>query len=165
MESSDVLLTTAEVAIAFAGFTGLIAVVAGRGRLDRTSEQFFRLRTMLDYSLAALLAAFFPFLPHAAGLSGSALWQVCSAACVLGTIVYYCFNRALIAPSHPGAGTTMRIGFVGDLLVGVAVALNAVGWVFEPSFLVYLAALYWCLLGAAVGFVQFISVIWAAPRE
>ena len=43
--------------------------------------------------------------------------------------------------------------------------LIAVGWVFEPSFAVYLAALFWCLLGAAVGFVQFISLVWAGPHE
>ena len=40
----DLLLTLAEVAIAITGFSGIIGVLGARGRMERASAEFFKLR-------------------------------------------------------------------------------------------------------------------------
>ena len=81
---TEVLLTTAEVAVAFAGFTGLIGLFITRNRGVLVEGEVLRFRTILDYSLGALLTALFPFLPAALQLSEASIWRLSSAAVLLG---------------------------------------------------------------------------------
>jgi hypothetical protein len=167
MESSDVLIVVAEVAVAFAGFSGLLAAFTRRVGRSRTSEEFAALRTMLDYSLGTIFCCLFPFLPHTAGFSGAELWRVSSAFLVLYTIVYYVllsrrgaeFRKAVVQLRH------RRLILVLDPIAILVVALNLVGWPFEPNALAYLLALSWFLGGAALGFVLLVELAWLAPND
>src|SRR5678816_2656765 len=86
---SDILLTTAQVAVAFAGFTGLIGLFATRERGLVVGDAMLRFRTMLDYSVIALLSALFPFLPDALQLPDDLIWRVSSIALLLGLGGYW----------------------------------------------------------------------------
>ncbi len=165
MESSEVLIVIAEVAVAFAGFTGLIAAISRRGPIGRSSQEFVRLRIMLDYSLLAILFALLPFLPHAAGVSGSTLWQVSSAIWFVGAILYAVLHHATDKFWSRGTFVIRRVIPAIETVVIASVGLNALSWPFESGFFVYLVALFWYLAGAAIGFVQFVSLIWGPSTE
>ena len=80
MEGSDILQTLAEVAIALAGFTGIVAALRSRTDESLTGYVLVRFRILLFASLAAVTFALLPFLCHYLGASPSATWSTCSAA-------------------------------------------------------------------------------------
>ena len=64
MPESDVLLTIAEVAVAFAGFSSLVGILGQRSSLDDPRVLGVRMRAML---LSSLVVVAFSILPVALG--------------------------------------------------------------------------------------------------
>jgi hypothetical protein len=79
MEGSDVLQTIAEVAIALAGFTGIVAALRGQTVESLSSFALFRFLVLLIASLVALGLALLPFLFHYHGVPPPVTWSACSA--------------------------------------------------------------------------------------
>ncbi len=79
MNDGDILLTTAEVATAFAGFAGVATVFAQRRSVDDSRINQFRLRSIIEYGLFTVAFSFFPFLPERFGASEAAAWRISSA--------------------------------------------------------------------------------------
>lgn len=76
----DFLFTVAEVAVAFAGFAGLVTVLARRVTQSDRAVDIVRLRDLLLLSLLAVAFALFPELPFAFGAEEEITWRA-SAAC------------------------------------------------------------------------------------
>jgi hypothetical protein len=74
----DFLFTVAEVAVAFAGFAGLVTVLAQRLSHSQLEFDVVRFRDMLLLSLIAAAFALFPTLPAAFGASDEMTWRVSS---------------------------------------------------------------------------------------
>jgi hypothetical protein len=83
VEHSDLLLTTAEVSIAFAGFASLVTLLGRRSAEQSLPLDVARLRGMILMSLLALAFSLFPFLPHMLGASPQAVWRISSVAFLL----------------------------------------------------------------------------------
>jgi hypothetical protein len=83
LEHSDLLLTTAEVSIAFAGFASLVTLLGRRGTEHGLPLDVARLRGMILTSLLALAFSLFPFLPHVLGASPQAVWRISSVALLI----------------------------------------------------------------------------------
>lgn len=69
------LTTVAEVSVALAGFTGVVAVLGNRRKHDWTPEERLQLRTLVETSLTALFASFAPSVLSLALQSESAVWR------------------------------------------------------------------------------------------
>ena len=69
-DASEVLLTLAEISVAFAGFSSIVATFQKRSGDDGTQFDHFRFWIMLEFSLASLLFSMLPFALYFAGLSG-----------------------------------------------------------------------------------------------
>ncbi len=164
MDWRDTLLTVAEVAVAITGFSGLIGVFVRRERLRNLSDEFLKLRWMLDYSLATLLASLLPFLVFAADPLEPDAWRLCSAVVLAALAVYVVLNRAIVFRWARQPGLAGGVFAVGDTAVVVLLLLNALGAAFEPRALPYLAFVFWCLVGSLAGFVQLVSLVWR-PTE
>jgi hypothetical protein len=78
LEHSDLLLTTAEVSIAFAGFASLVTLLGRRGAGQNLLLDVARLRGMILISLLALAFSLFPFLPYALGAPPQLVWRISS---------------------------------------------------------------------------------------
>lgn len=103
MAGSDVLLTIAEVAIAFAGF-GSIVVVFGQRTSGRWSRaDLFRLAAMIQASLITLLFAFLPICLSFLGVREPAAWV--AASILLAGVV-----SLLTFVSHLRARRPLRCG-------------------------------------------------------
>jgi hypothetical protein len=166
MDTQDLLLTTAELSVAFAGFSSLVGVFARR-RDERIDQHVVNsLRIMLDYALITLFSCLIPFLPMLAGASEVRVWQFSSGAWIAGGLTYWFFNRAFLRElgNDPIYGPVLgRIARVLDTASVVALAGNALGIFWEPSLLVYYSVLLWFLAGAAIGFVLVVSSTWSGP--
>ena len=90
MEHSDLLLTTAEISIAFAGFASLVTLLGRRSPEHRLPLDVTRLRGMILTSLLALAFSLFPFLPHMLGASPQAVWRISSGVFLIagGALVW-----------------------------------------------------------------------------
>ncbi len=79
MIAEDVLVTTAEVAIGLAGFSGIVAaVIGGRASVRWSPGQKIRLTELLRTSFGAVVFSLFPLILLSAGVSNSTSWLVAS---------------------------------------------------------------------------------------
>jgi hypothetical protein len=155
----DTLLTISEIAIAIIGFTGLIGILVRRQRVELFSEEFLKLRWMLEYGLATLAGALLPFLVFSFGVSEPTGWRISSGVMVGASIAYLVINRGEVLPQVIYSRLS-RFFSLGDLIMLVVLLTNALGVLFEPNSLPYISAVYWGLLGATVGFVRLIALVW-----
>ena len=134
MQASDELLTIAELAIALAGFSGVVVAFAHQGKLTAIDRTRFTL--LLSLAMGAAVVSFAPSLLHLLGLTGSALWRGSSVA-FLAAAVLFLTLVALNRNSHPlNAGTprpflVLNIGLT--MLTYASQLSNALGWPWPPG--------------------------------
>jgi len=75
LDPPEVLLTIAEIAVAFAGFASLSTIVANKFAGERLEVATSRLRILLGSSLSTIAVAFLPIVMTAFAVSASLLWQ------------------------------------------------------------------------------------------
>ncbi|MCR9093299.1 MAG: hypothetical protein NXI30_03695 [bacterium] len=166
---SDVLQTSAEVAVAFVGFASLIGVFYARteGRLPESVR--LSLRSLLDYGLIALVACGMPLLLRETALPATTIWRLSSglmAVLVAGYMmisqIYYKEVSELARASSKTRSATIAFLVVGDGIAILVLALNAAGWPFDVLPAIYLAgAVFWNVCGAAVSFRGVIDLAWS----
>ena len=87
MANADLMLTFAEVAVTFAGFAGLVTVIAQRLSGADTTVATGRLQGMLVLSLLVAAFSFVPQLVAGFGLSEEAVWRASSGLYGLAWVV------------------------------------------------------------------------------
>ncbi len=85
INGADVLLTVAEIGVAFAAFSGLVAVL---GRADDRTDQRIILPAVLLTALLATGFALFPFLPDWFGLPPHITWRISAGLFAMCWTVY-----------------------------------------------------------------------------
>ena len=75
MDTQSILTTVAEVSIALAGFTGVVAVLGNRRNHDWSPEERLQLRTLVETSLTALFASFAPSVLALFAMNEVAIWK------------------------------------------------------------------------------------------
>jgi len=79
MPERDYLLTFAEISVALAGFSSLVALLGSRRGASHPELDVARLLTMLEASLFVALMCVVPLLPHALGASEEMAWRLSAA--------------------------------------------------------------------------------------
>ena len=163
MSESDLLIGFAQIAVGIAGFAGIVAALSTRlgawEPLDR-----WRLVSQLRASFSTVVLALLPLVIHAAGLSGSGLWRLCSGLYV----VYYVhglfsFRKGVrLAAAHPGpASRGLAIALLSGESVAAGLQLINLIWLRTPW--PYLAALLWGLIFSFVVFAELLLL--SLPRR
>jgi hypothetical protein len=142
MSEADLLLTTAEIAVAFAGFAGLISVI-GRGSASDPRRAAFLLRFALEVSLFVVAFSLIPLLPLSYGLAAESSWRLSSflfvAASQMASVAMIRRLRQAGFAFSVGIQATVFVLSVGaDLLLVV----NALGLFGSAAFPVYLTGLF-----------------------
>lgn len=96
LAESDVLLTIAEVAVAFAGFASLVSILGRGTSVDDPRVLSLRMRAMLLTSLLVVAFALFPLILGGYGVPGRTDWIVSSGALLAATLGYYAWLRDAI---------------------------------------------------------------------
>jgi hypothetical protein len=131
MQSSEILQTIAEVAVALAGFSGVVAVLGQRGRGNWSSEEILQLRTLVEPSLEPLV------------------WRLSNAALAsLGLAA----GAAFIARSRFASTTTGQRVLFGLALLAIGAQLLAAVGAFGRYELVFVIGLIVALVVAAYNF-------------
>jgi hypothetical protein len=107
MEHSDVFLTLAEVSVAFAGFSGIVAVFSRRDPATWSVGDRYRFFSLVETSLVSAFLSVIPFGCAAMGLSPEMVWTVSSILFVVYTVASYVVHtlqyRSLPTDARKGA--------------------------------------------------------------
>jgi hypothetical protein len=149
-----------EVAIALAGFAGIVAAVGRRGSGQWSAADQLLLRVLLLSSGAAIIFAFLPFILIDV-LELSTLWRVLSAVLALWLSVV-AILRMRQSMSH---GITevldLRLSyFIGGGLVVVSLLITNALWLASSS--LYLVGLLWQV---TISFVTFVTLLLNSWRD
>ncbi len=140
MDTQSILSTVAEVSVALAGFTGVVAVLGHRRKHDWTAEERLQLRTLVETSLTALFASFAPSVLYLIVTSEPAVWR--SANLFLGAL-HLANLVAFLRRTKEAKPTTSQIGL---LVVGIVIIL--------AHFLASAGVLPWYILIFVIGLLQ-----------
>jgi hypothetical protein len=160
--ATDVLLTFAEIAVAFAGFSSIVAIFQKSSTVNSRFFDVFRFWVMLEFSLAAV---FFSLLPLPLGFLGvppAAVWSISGSALILFIVAHGVFTAKLIRRGEPAviSSLTRPLSLVANIAFGLIILsqiLNLSG-VLGRSFGPYLAGLFLLLFGAGLNFVRLVWV-------
>ena len=171
MANADLMLTVAEVAVTFAGFAGLVTVIAQRLSGADTHLATLRLQAMLMLSLLVAAFSFVPQLVAGFGLSEEAVWRASSGLYGLAWSGYMLFamrlGLALQTARALPAGAALRINQVVHLISPLLLLAGAAGVWNSMTAQVYTVALFGMLYISGVLFVQvFVSLVRGeAPQQ
>jgi len=166
MDEVEILLTIAEVAVAFAGFASIVSVLGRRNGRDISPFHRAALRGMILTSLAVVFCSFAPLVPLKFGIDPIASWRLS------GLFLFAVAVAVTIAGARDGrhmrsGGVPLAIRLVGAaqlLLPAGLAALAASGWFPNSSPALYLLALL-LLLALAGALFAGILLTFIAPRE
>jgi hypothetical protein len=153
---SEVLLTIAEVAVAFAGFASLVGILGQGTSADDPRVIGVRMRGMLLSSLMVVAFSIFPILLARYGVDRNVIWTASSLVLLVATASYYVwFLGALQALGRAEIPTTrfqrhIVIPILFLTAVSLAVALG--GNVFLATPAIYLTALALVLFQSGFAF-------------
>ena len=150
MDVQSILTTVAEVSIALAGFTGVVAVLGNRRNHDWSPEERLQLRTLVETSLTALFASFAPSVLFLVLTSEPAVWR--SANLFLGAL-HLANLVAFLRRTTDARPTTSQKGL---LVIGIAIILFhflAAGGLVPWYILIFVVGLLQQVFIAALNFV------------
>ena len=157
MPSAEVLTVLAEIAVALAGFTGIVVAFRQQGHREFFPHEYVRLQYMLVVACTLLFFALLPFLPHYLGLSNFSVWGVSSGVMCAGLLALALVSRLHTKPDPVLSKSrwtaiyiTGSVGFSGCALA------NALGVIGFPGPGLYLACLGWLLFFSTSIFVRLI---------
>ena len=159
MTGSDVLLTVAELAVAFAGFASIVVLFQHRDPSRWPAAVPVRLRAMVESSLGTLYGALMPFPLHAIGLEGETLWATSSAAVIVALVVVGIVFYRRASPHLPSGELSRRFTLTIAAFTALVVLIqlgNAIGFPFGSGFGLYLIAVLWALLVASIMFLRMV---------
>jgi hypothetical protein len=161
IDPADVLLTVAEVSIAFAGFASLIAIFGMRSVSATQTFDLLRYWVMLEFSLAALAFSLLPIILVFVGVSESIVWPGLSGLLAVFVIVH---NVVLARLFFRGENTVRSAATPGNMvaanlvyaIIGISQIGNALGFLErQPGWFMF--GLFFVLVVAAAHFVLFIG--------
>lgn len=174
MTDADFLLAIAEVGATFAGFAGLVTILARRvGKAPTSEAEVHLLYRMLLVSMLAVAAALVPRLPLRFGANELEAWRVSCGVFFAGWLLYYVPTvRRIIAVIDPsaliGGRALLYSNQLVHVVVGAGLATGAAGLWGDTTPAIYLLALCAMLYMAGVLFVTLFMLLargWKAAAQ
>ena len=156
MTESDILLTVAELAVAFAGFASLAGILGQRRSSDSVNVNTVRLQAMLESALVVFVFALLPFLPELFGFSETAAFRIAAVGFVtINLIRLVAFARGFSKFREGGIIMKWTVVVVSmqvtSILALLAVSIDVVG---EHTAAAYILALFLILFASGVFFLR-----------
>jgi hypothetical protein len=158
MEAFETLRSLSEVAIALAGFTGIVAVLGRRAGGRWSPLEWLRLRMLLETSLAVVFLSLFPVLLHQLEMLQDLIWRVGNGVQALvhlaGIVLLYLRFRKLDASQWPSEERWLASALVPiSMMIVLFQGSVAFGNLAPYAFFLFLLGLVYLLGIAALHFV------------
>ncbi len=155
MTDSSLLETTAEVAVAFAGFIGIFLVLATRDGRFPAADSYF-IRVIVISSIAPVFYCAVPLVLNSLGVSGTMLWRVSSGTVGLAGLAALAYFVPQLRALQRAERPSPSYGWLLAVLAILCLVANALGWPWAPSGGPYLLAV-WLVVAIAGG--NFVALI------
>jgi hypothetical protein len=155
---SSLFETTAEIAVAFAGFISIFLVLAARGGRFATTDAL-SIGSIVAGSVASVFYAFVPLVVHSLGLDGATLWRISSGLVVLMSGAAWASMVSLGRQAPERRAFFSFLPLVSNGLGAVALLSmlgNVCAWPWTPSAGVHLLAVWLTIAIVAIHFVVLI---------
>jgi hypothetical protein len=167
MHGSDVLETMAQIAVAFAGFSGIVAAFSQQPGQWATADQL-RVRNLIIVSLSTMFFALLPSGLEAAHVAERSIWRWSSATMGFFTAISTTASLSALAKLQPNqrfifSRVILTITIVGSFLNVAAQSMNAAAWPYQPHGAVYIFGVMYMLLMAGALFLRLVTV--RPPRD
>ena len=158
-DQTSVLLSLAQLGVAFAGFAAIV-VLFGRsdGGRWKDSHRVDRFHGMIVHALVAVLFCVLPLVIDAFTTDADTIWRVGSA--LLGVEIVAHSTGVLLMPSTIGARPRATIAF--GYVVAAVLFMNAAGYGFERAFEAYLVGVVWHVIMSGA---LFLMLIWVSRTD
>jgi hypothetical protein len=158
-EQTSVLLSLAQLGVAFAGFAAIV-VLFGRsdGGRWKGSHRVDRFHGMIVHALVAVFFCVLPLVIDAFTTHADMIWRIASA--LLGVEIVAHVSGVLLMPSTRflPARAVVAIGYP----VAAVLFMNAAGYGFERPFEAYLVGVVWHVVQSGV---LFLMLIWVSRAD
>ena len=158
LQNADLLLTIAEVAVAFTGFASLVSVLSSPSIQEHPLVQSIRFRAMVTMSLIVVAFSLVPFVPLRLGVSAAVSWRISSALFLLAALVgvingarHVAIARATVGRVKGGNMRLVAI-FGGAAIAILLLGANTLGFTAVVAPGIYAAALLLFLFGSGAAF-------------
>ncbi len=159
MEHTDTLLTIAEIAVAFAGFSSIVVVFRDRYSEGWEPLDAVRYRAMLAGSLMTALFTAVPLVVSWLAVPPSLIWRVSSTVLLLWffVLIFAQYRIRSLFPTPAG-----QVSWVLFILTSSGAAaclgLNALGIAFHGAAEPYLVGITWILVLSGWQFFQLVAL-------
>ena len=160
MQSQQILQSISEIAVALAGFSGVVAALGRRSHGDWSPAELLQLRTLVEPSLIALFGSFLPGIIQLASQSEILTWRLSNGALgLLGLSGVAAFIvRSRTASTTPGQRVLVVLA-----LPAIGALLLAAGGVLTQYELIFVLGLVLALVVAAYNFLLLLFIFGRAP--
>jgi hypothetical protein len=169
MVDSGELLTLAEIAVAFAGFSALVTALGGRASHDDRLMDSYALRTLVENALVVATFSLLPIILQKYSVPDSNVWRISSAGFILVTLMSSLGASRRARPLHhlltPARKVTRRMAWPMILGSYVALILVATGLSPVADSALYFTALCLTLGIAGLLFRDVVASVFASPLE
>ena len=108
MEPQDLLIVSAELGVAIAGFAGVVSVFGARRREEWSFVERFRLESLLTASLTTVALALLGLVLLAADVESSSAWRLSSSAWALSAVFFLSRSYSRLRVALAEGGTVSR---------------------------------------------------------
>ena len=166
MIGGEILLTTAELALALGGFGGVVAAFMGnRDRWDAMAV--VRFRALIVISLSSAFLSLVPLALYHGGLAGEILWisasSIAAAFVLVGLVWMVFYARAPMVAR--GSRLWSAIAMIAAGAAAIVNVMNALSLGFSRSFTGYFCALLLLLVLAGLYFFRLVALSGPAPEN
>ncbi len=155
MQYSDTLLTLAEVGVAFAGFSGLAAIITGARSAVDPRAHHVRFRVMIENALLVVVFSVAPLVLGPLGFAEPTTWRTASGLFAVVLIADISIVVSRIRALEAGSfSLTVAVVCLGLMALSAGLLLLNAGGVFANGGAVYLLSLFLLLVVSAVLFLR-----------
>lgn len=151
-----------EVAIAIAGFSGIVAAVGHRGAGRWTAADQLRLRILLTASGVAIVFAFLPFVLVDL-LDPSIAWRLASGLLAIHTAAITAHRVRQASHANASEAIGLRVWWLVVVAAVVGMLVGNAVWFASPA--LYVLGVLWGVFVAFMTFATLLLDAWRQPRE
>ena len=161
MTIGDQLIAIAQIAVALAGFAGVVATFHLRGPESITRPSFVRLRIMIELSLCVCIFSLLPMAIYNFGASDASVWNIANALLSLFSLFYLAIVVSRWSRGLYGKGKLSKKVVYPSctvaLFLSLMLVLSSFGAIkFHKPFSVYVFVLFFDLILACLMFARLV---------
>ena len=154
-ENLDVLLSIAEISVAFAGFSGIITAVVGRDGSDWDQGNLSRFRLMIFSSLSAIVASLLPFAFLLNSENINWVWCVSLLGVYLLGFTIYWIRTLILARRNLN-------NYVSSLVSALAILATSIQFIaltgfINPDLGIYFLGVFYLFIQTCIAFIRLVT--------